>query len=87
MRVRCWTNNIVGEVIVVDNESDDGSAALRATPGRHVVHEPSEATGSAYMAGLAAAHGEYILMADADLTYDFAEAPRFLAELEAGADW
>ena len=38
------------------------------------------------MAGLAVAHGDYILMADGDLTYDFAEAPRFLAELEAGAD-
>jgi glycosyltransferase involved in cell wall biosynthesis len=42
--------------------------------------------GSAYMAGFAAARGEYIVMADADLTYDFNEIPRFLATLEAGAD-
>jgi hypothetical protein len=42
--------------------------------------------GNAYRAGFAAARGEYIVMADADLTYDFAEIPRFLAELQDGAD-
>ncbi len=79
-------NNIVGEVIVADNGSDDGSDALAAAAGAHVVHEPERGYGSAYLAGLAAARGQYILMADADLTYDFAEAPRFLAALEGGAD-
>ena len=79
-------NNIVGEVIVADNGSDDGSDVLAAAAGAHVVHEPERGYGSAYLAGLGAARGQYILMADADLTYDFAEAPRFLAELEGGAD-
>jgi glycosyltransferase involved in cell wall biosynthesis len=50
------------------------------------VHEPRRGYGSAYLAGFAAARGRYIVMADADLTYDFGEIPRFLAELESGAD-
>ncbi len=50
------------------------------------MHEPERGYGSAYMAGFAAARGRYIVMADADLTYDFGEIPRFLAELEDGAD-
>ncbi|HWF51708.1 MAG TPA: glycosyltransferase family 2 protein [Solirubrobacteraceae bacterium] len=79
-------NEIEGEVIVADNGSDDGSGTLAAAAGAHVVCEPRRGYGSAYMAGLAAARGSYILMVDADLTYDFDEAPRFLAELEGGAD-
>ena len=79
-------NDIRGEVIVTDNGSDDGSGALAAKAGAKVVHEPERGYGSAYLAGMAAARGEFILMADADLTYDFDEAPRFLAELETGAD-
>ena len=42
--------------------------------------------GSAYLAGFDAARGDYIVMADADLTYDFAEIPRFVEQLEAGAE-
>ena len=79
-------NQITGEVIVADNGSDDGSAALAAAAGAQVVCEPRRGYGSAYLAGLAAARGTYILMADADLTYDFDDTPRFLAELENGAD-
>ena len=75
-----------GEIIVVDNGSDDDSGPLAAAAGALVVHEPERGYGSAYLAGLAAARGRYIVMADADLTYDFAEIPRFLAALEAGAD-
>jgi glycosyltransferase involved in cell wall biosynthesis len=75
-----------GEIIVVDNGSEDGSGPLAAAAGALVVHEPERGYGSAYLAGLAAARGRYIVMADADLTYDFAEIPRFLAALEAGAD-
>jgi glycosyltransferase involved in cell wall biosynthesis len=79
-------NDIDGEVIVVDNGSEDDSAELARAAGARVIYEPERGYGSAYLAGLEAAHGSYILMADADLTYDFAEAPRFLAELEDGAD-
>jgi glycosyltransferase involved in cell wall biosynthesis len=77
---------LVGEVVVADNGSEDGSAALAELAGARVVHEPRRGYGSAYLAGFAAARGRYIVMADADLTYDFGEIPRFLAELDDGAD-
>jgi glycosyltransferase involved in cell wall biosynthesis len=79
-------NAIRGEVIVADNDSDDGSRALAEAAGARVVHEPRRGYGSAYLAGFAAARGEFIVMGDADLTYDFDEIPRFLAELQDGAD-
>jgi glycosyltransferase involved in cell wall biosynthesis len=79
-------NDITGEVIVADNGSEDGSGGLAAAAGARVIYEGERGYGSAYLAGFAAASGSYILMADADLTYDFAETPRFVAELEAGAD-
>jgi glycosyltransferase involved in cell wall biosynthesis len=75
-----------GEVIVADNGSEDGSADLAKNAGALVVHEPRRGYGSAYLAGLAAAGGDYIVMADADLTYDFGDIPRFVDELDNGAD-
>ena len=75
-----------GEVIVVDNASDDGSGDLAARAGARVVDEPRRGYGSAYLAGFAAARGEYIVMIDADLTYDFEEIPRFVRELDSGGD-
>src|SRR5918997_378333 len=75
-----------GEVIVVDNGSTDGSAALAEAAGARLVHEPRRGYGSAYLAGFARARGDYVVMADADLTYDLAELPRFVAELDAGAE-
>jgi len=74
-----------GEVIVVDNASEDGSGSLAQAAGARVVLEPRRGYGNAYLAGFAAARGRYIVMADADLTYDFGEIPRFIAALEAGA--
>src|ERR1700689_474220 len=76
---------IAGEVIVSDNGSEDGSAELAAAAGALVVHEPRRGYGSASIAGFAAARGTYIVMADADLTYDFNEIPNFVAALESGA--
>jgi hypothetical protein len=75
-----------GEVIVADNGSEDGSAELATSAGALVVHEPRRGYGSAYLAGFAAAAGEYVVMADADLTYDFGDIPRFVEELDGGAD-
>jgi glycosyltransferase involved in cell wall biosynthesis len=75
-----------GEVIVADNGSEDSSAELARNAGALVVHEPRRGYGSAYLAGFAAAQGEYIVMADADLTYDFADIPRFVSKLDEGAD-
>jgi glycosyltransferase involved in cell wall biosynthesis len=75
-----------GEVIVADNGSDDRSAELARAAGALVVHEPRRGYGSAYRAGFAAAQGDYIVMADADLTYDFGDIPRFVTKLDEGAD-
>jgi glycosyltransferase involved in cell wall biosynthesis len=74
-----------GEVVVVDNGSTDGSGDLARSAGARVVDEPRRGYGSAYLAGLAVAAGDYIVMVDADLTYDFAEIPNFVRELQNGA--
>jgi glycosyltransferase involved in cell wall biosynthesis len=76
---------IAGEVVVADNDSDDGSVELAAAAGAHVVHEPRRGYGSAYLAGFGAARGEYIVMLDADLTYPFEDIPRFIEALRDGA--
>jgi glycosyltransferase involved in cell wall biosynthesis len=85
-RAALEASGLAGEVIVADNGSDDGSPELAEAAGAHVVQEPRRGYGRAYLAGFAAAQGEYIVMADADLTYDFAYIPRFVAELDAGAE-
>jgi glycosyltransferase involved in cell wall biosynthesis len=74
-----------GEVIVVDNNSEDRSAELAARAGARVIVERRRGYGSAYLAGFAAARGDYIVMADADLTYDFDEIPNFVGKLNDGA--
>lgn len=76
-----------GEVIVVDNASEDRSAELAAAAGARVVREERRGYGSAYLAGLGAAAGDFVVMADADLTYDFGEIPRFVSRLQAGAEF
>jgi hypothetical protein len=76
---------LTGEVVVADNGSTDGSASLAQRAGARVVEEPRRGYGSAYLAGFAAARGEFIVMADADLTYDFGDIPRFVDQLEDGA--
>ncbi len=76
-----------GEVIVADNGSEDDSAELARAAGATVVTERRRGYGSAYLAGFAMARGRYIVMADADLTYDFNDIPRFVRELEEGADF
>ena len=77
---------IHGEVVVADNGSTDGSPELAAAAGARVVRETRMGYGSAYLAGFSAARGRYILMGDADDTYDFAEIGRFIEPLEDGAD-
>ncbi len=72
-----------GEVIVVDNGSADRSAELAQAAGAVVVRESQRGYGSAYLAGMRRARGDWILMGDGDGTYDFGELPRFLA---AGRD-
>jgi glycosyltransferase involved in cell wall biosynthesis len=77
---------VPGEVVVADNNSEDDSARLAEQAGARVIVERRRGYGSAYLAGFAAAHGKYIVMADADLTYDFNEIPRFVEELDKGAE-
>ena len=79
-------SGLAGEVIVVDNGSTDGSGDLARAAGAFVVDEPRRGYGSAYLAGLAIAEGDFIVMVDADLTYDFREIPRFIEQLEDGAE-
>jgi glycosyltransferase involved in cell wall biosynthesis len=77
---------VPGEVVVADNDSQDDSARLAERAGARVVVERRRGYGSAYLAGFEASRGRYIVMADADLTYDFSEIPRFVAALEEGAE-
>src|SRR3984885_13996318 len=78
--------DVEGEVVVADNNSEDDSVQLAERAGARVVVERRRGYGSAYLAGFAAARGRYIVMSDADLTYDFNEIPRFVDELEKGAE-
>ena len=75
-----------GEVVVVDNGSIDSSAEVAADHGARVVSEPRRGYGSAYLAGLAASEGDYIVMGDADETYPMRELAPFVDRLEQGDD-
>jgi glycosyltransferase involved in cell wall biosynthesis len=75
---------IAGEVIVADNGSTDDSPALARAAGAQVVSVPARGYGSALMGGIEAAQGRYVIMADADQSYDFGEIPRFVAKLRNG---
>jgi glycosyltransferase involved in cell wall biosynthesis len=79
-------HGIAGEVIVADNGSTDGSQEIARRLGARVVDVPRRGYGEALRAGIAAARGTFIVMGDADDSYDFAEAPRFLERLREGAD-
>ena len=79
-------HGIPGEVVVADNGSDDGTPELARAAGARVIHEQRKGYGSAYLAGFASARGKYIVMGDADETYDFSEIARFIAPRDEGAD-
>jgi glycosyltransferase involved in cell wall biosynthesis len=79
-------SGLTGEVVVVDNGSEDDSGDLARAAGARVIDEPRRGYGQAYLAGFNAAQGDYIVMIDADLTYDFEEIPRFVEELDSGAE-
>jgi glycosyltransferase involved in cell wall biosynthesis len=77
---------IFGEIIVADNGSIDGSPEIATRLGARVVNVQDPGYGNALMGGIAAAYGKYIIMGDADDSYDFGHIPRFLTQLRAGAD-
>ena len=80
------TNGIAGEVVVADNGSTDGSQEIAKAHGARVIAVPVRGYGAALDAGVLAAQGRYVLMADADDSYNFAHIPRFLEQLRTGAD-
>jgi glycosyltransferase involved in cell wall biosynthesis len=79
-------HGIRAEIIVADNGSTDGSQQIAASLGARVVPVTMRGYGSALMGGIEAARGRYILMGDADDSYDFGEVPKFLDKLREGYD-
>ena len=79
-------HRIAGEVVIADNGSTDGSQRLAEEAGARVVPVPEPGYGSALLGGINAARGEYVIMGDADDSYDFMALVPFLDRLRAGAD-
>lgn len=79
-------NDLAGEVIIADNGSDDGSQEIARRLNAIVVNVPTKGYGSALKGGIAAARGRYIIMGDADDSYDFSNLNPFIAKLRNGYD-
>ncbi|MBV9444444.1 MAG: glycosyltransferase [Streptosporangiaceae bacterium] len=79
-------SGISGEVLIADNGSTDGSQQLAEAEGARVVDVTEKGYGNALMGGIVAAHGKYIIMGDADDSYDFTNLMPFVEELRKGAD-
>lgn len=77
---------IVGEVLIADNGSSDGSVALAQRNGARVIAVAERGYGAALRAGVAAARGRFVVMGDADDSYDFTGLDPFIAKLRAGSD-
>ena len=77
---------VLGEVVVADNGSQDGSPAIAEALGARVVHVPVKGYGAALMGGFHAAAGRFVVMADADGTYDLGDLAGILAPLRDGHD-
>lgn len=75
-----------GEVVVCDNGSTDNSVSLAKKAGAKVVFELTRGYGSAYLTGIKAAKGNWIVIGDSDSTYNFSEIPKLLRMLEKGYD-
>lgn len=80
------SSGVVGEVIVADNGSTDGSQQVARDLGARVVDVETRGYGSALLGGIRAAHGTYVIMGDADDSYDFSQLGCFVTELRSGAD-
>jgi glycosyltransferase involved in cell wall biosynthesis len=79
-------NGVAGEIVVADNGSSDGSGEIAAQLGARVVVVNERGYGKALMAGIAAAEGRFVLIGDADGSYDFRVGLRFLEKLRNGYD-
>ncbi len=78
-------SGIVGEVLIADNGSTDGSIALARELGARVITVPSRGYGAALIAGIHAAQGRFVVMGDSDDSYDFEQLDLFVEQLRAGA--
>ncbi|MFB9250554.1 glycosyltransferase family 2 protein [Sphaerisporangium melleum] len=79
-------HGIEGEVVIADNGSTDGSQQLARDAGARVVHVDAKGYGNALMGGIRAARGRYVIMGDADDSYDFTALLPFVEQLRSGAD-
>jgi glycosyltransferase involved in cell wall biosynthesis len=79
-------NSIQGEILVAD-ASTDRTAEIARSLGAIVIHPEKNGYGNAYLFAFEHAHGQYIVMGDADDTYDFLEIPKLLLPLKNGADF
>src|SRR5262252_940110 len=80
------SRGIVGEVVVADNGSTDGSQALARACGARILSIPAKGYGAALMGGIQAARGRFIIMGDSDDSYDFSALDPFMEQLRAGYD-
>jgi glycosyltransferase involved in cell wall biosynthesis len=78
--------DVAGEVVVGDNGSTDGSIEIAEKHGARVVHVAAKGYGNALRAGIEATRGAFIIMGDADDSYDFSEVPKFVAKWREGFD-
>ena len=76
--------SVAGEVLIADNGSTDGSGALAEAAGARVIHVAERGYGAALRAGIEAARGRYVIMGDADDSYDFGRLEGFVAKLREG---
>lgn len=77
-------HGITGEVIIADNGSTDGSIEIAKRLGARVVHVAEKGYGNALMGGISSARGQFVIMGDADDSYDFLEIPKYVEQLRAG---
>jgi len=77
---------IVGEIVIADNGSSDRSVELATTLGARVIHVEKKGYGAALLAGIGAARGDYIIMADSDDSYDWLDIEPFVRSLDEGND-
>src|SRR5437868_2014265 len=75
------SSGIAGEIVVGDNGSTDGSQDIATRSGARVAPVKERGYGSALMGGITASRGKYIIMGDADASYDFGDLPAFVAKL------
>ena len=79
-------SGLSGEVIISDNGSKDDSRSIAIENGARVIETQLKGYGSAIINGINHAKGDYVIIGDADMTYDFTEIPKFVNELESGSD-